>query len=95
MVKSVMIDPAREDAIRKLYQAEIKKVTHGNRDESIASLKLQLSRLKEEESRLGRLVITSRISEDAYDQLRKEWQEQLLKIELSIAELEQKKYLDR
>jgi DNA invertase Pin-like site-specific DNA recombinase len=91
LAKSIMIDPDKEQAIQKLYLAEIKEVTHDKRDESIASLKQQLSRLKEEESRLGRLVITNKISEDAYDRLRKEWQEKVLRIELSIAQLEHEK----
>lgn len=88
-----MIDPAKEQAIQNLYQAEIKKLTHDDRDVTIASLRQQLSRLKDEESRLGRLLITNKISEEAYDQLRKEWREKVLRIELSIAELEHEKMI--
>ncbi len=92
-IKSIMIDPAKERAIQKLYQAEIRKITHDDRDESIANLRQQLSRLKDEETHLGRLVITSKISEEAYDQLRKEWQEKVLRIEVSIAQLEHEKMI--
>lgn len=56
-----------EQPIQRLYQAEIKKVTHDDRDKSIASLRQQLSRLRDEERRLGRLVITNKISEETYD----------------------------
>jgi hypothetical protein len=91
LAKSIMVDPDKEPEIQQLYQTEIKKVTHDDRDESIANLKGQLSRLKEEESRLGRLVITNKISEEAYDGLRKEWQEKVLRIEMGIAQLEREK----
>jgi hypothetical protein len=47
-----------------------------------------LAQLKEEETGLGRLLITGKITEDAYDKLRLEWQEKLRKSELSLAELE-------
>jgi hypothetical protein len=55
--------------IEKFYQSEIKPVTHDDRDETIAGLKRQLIRLKDEESRLGRLLITNKISEEAYDHM--------------------------
>ena len=87
-LKDIMIDPAKEAIIQKVYQAEIKRVTHDGRDETIAGLKRQLVLLKEEESRLGRLLITNKIGEEAYDKLRKEWQEKVQRIEMAIAELE-------
>jgi len=74
--------------IQKVYHSKIKQVTHDDRDETIAGLKRQLIRLKDEESRLGRLMITDKISEEAYDQLRKEWQDKVQRIEMSIVELE-------
>jgi DNA invertase Pin-like site-specific DNA recombinase len=87
-IRSVAIDPARVPLIQKVYQSKIKRITHEDRDETIVGLKRQLIRLKDEESRLGRLLITNKISEEAYDQLRKEWQEKVQRIELSIVELE-------
>ncbi len=82
------IDLVKVPLIQKVYQTQIKKVTHEDRDETVAGLQRQLSRLKEEESRLGRLLITNKISEETYDQLRKEWQEKVLRTEVSITELE-------
>jgi site-specific DNA recombinase len=87
-IKSVGIDGVKVPQIQKLYQTQIKKVTHEDRDETITGLQRQLMRLKDEESRLGRLVITNKISEEAYDQLRKEWQEKVHRIEVSILDLE-------
>jgi hypothetical protein len=87
-LRSIVIDPAKVPFIQKVYQSEIKQVTHDDRDETIAGLKRQLIRLKDEESSLGRLLITNKISEEAYDQLRKEWQEKVQRIEVSIVELE-------
>jgi hypothetical protein len=71
-LKDIMIDPVKEAIIQKVYQAEIKRVTHDGRDETISGLKRQLVLLKEEESRLGRLLITNKIGDEAYDKLRKE-----------------------
>ena len=87
-LRSIVIDPEKVPIIQKVYQSKIKRVTREERDETIAGLKRQLIRLKDEESRLGRLLITNKISEEAYDQLRKEWQEKVQRIEVSIVELE-------
>ena len=87
-IKSIGIDQAKVPLIQKVYQAQIRKITHEDREETIAGLQRQLSRLKAEESQLGRLLITNKISEEAYDQLRKEWQEKVQRIEVSIADLE-------
>ena len=52
--------------------------------------------MQEEEARLGRLVITGQISEDAYAQLRAEWNEKKINVQRKIDELEfdATKYLD-
>jgi hypothetical protein len=87
-IKSIGIDLVKVPVIQKAYQTQIKKVTHEGRDETIAGLQRQLLRMKDEENRLGRLLITNKISEEAYDQLRKEWKEKVHRIEVSIADLE-------
>ncbi len=87
-IKSIGIDLVKVPVIQKVYQTQIKKVTHEDRDETIAGLQRQLFRVKDEENQLGRLLITNKISEEAYDQLRKEWQEKVHRIELNIADLE-------
>lgn len=74
--------------IRQVYQSQLKeKSDQENRDKRMAELKRQLSQLGEEEARLGRLLITEKISEETYDQLRKEWQEKQRNVETDIAEL--------
>lgn len=74
--------------IRKIFQAEIKKITKDDRTESLAHLKRRLSELKEEEARLARLMITGNLTEDAYEKLRHEWQEKVVNVQCKIGELE-------
>lgn len=74
--------------IRKIYVHEVQRFTNQDRDKQVAELRHRLAQLKEEEARLGRLLITGKITEQAYDQLRLEWQEKLRNAELSLAELE-------
>ena len=50
--------------------------------------KRRLSGLREEEARLGRLYITGKIGKKTYEQLRKEWQIKLRKIEINISDTE-------
>lgn len=66
----------------------MKQVTGDNRESKIAELKRQLSQLRDEEARLGRLVIMNKITEETYDRLRAEWKEKLRKSEISLAEKE-------
>jgi hypothetical protein len=66
----------------------IKRVTRDDKPDTLKQLKHRLSALKEEEAQLGRLLITGKISEMAYDQLRLEWHEKVLNIKLKIEELE-------
>ncbi len=59
-------------------------------------MKRKLLLLKEEKANLGRLLITGKISEEAYDKLRSEWQEKTLNLSVKIEEMEfdARKYLD-
>lgn len=86
-LRGIQVDLTLIPAIRDLYQREVRQVTTGDRDAKLAGLNKQLSSLKEEEARLGRLFITEKISEEVYNQLRREWQEKLRHIELTLAEL--------
>ena len=74
--------------IYNIYQSQLREATDEERSHQLAELKRQLSRLREEEARLGRLVITDQISEQTYNQLRREWQEKQRNIEINIADLE-------
>jgi len=87
-IKFIGIDAVKVPLIRKAYQSQIKRLTNEDRDETITGLQRQLLRLKAEESQLGRMLLTNKISEEAYDQLRKEWKEKVQRIEVSIADLE-------
>jgi hypothetical protein len=87
-LNSIVVDSDHIPAIRKAYQAQLKENTTKDRDKKYNELKHQLSRIRDEETRLGRLLITEKISQEAYDQLRKEWKEKQRHLEISIAELE-------
>jgi len=82
--------------IKAIYQAEINKITNVDRAESLAQLKRRLLELKEEEARLARLMITGNLTEEAYEQLRQEWQEKVVNMQCKIDELELdlSKYID-
>ncbi len=51
-------------------------------------IQTQLGQLKSEEARLGRLFITGKISEETYNQLRAEWQENIRNTESRLLEAE-------
>ena len=95
-LNGITIDPETIPEIRKTYQNEIRKLTSENKEETINQLKRTLLILKEEEANLGRLLITGKISEEAYDKLRSEWQEKTLNLSVKIEEMEfdARKYLD-
>jgi site-specific DNA recombinase len=84
----IAIDPELIPTIRDIYKAEIRQVSSGDRDSQRDSLTRQLAQLKEEEARLGRLLITGKMSEATYDRLRAEWQDKLRNIEIALADLE-------
>ncbi len=84
----ITINPKLVPEIRDIYESQIKKVTYDDKASMLKQLKNKLSALKEEETRLGRLLISEKISEDAYDKLRLEWHEKTLSVQLKIQELE-------
>jgi len=84
----INIEPELIPEIRKAYKFEIKSSTSEERETRLTELKRQLAQLREEEARLGRLLITNMISEETYFQLRKEWQEKQRNITAKIADLE-------
>lgn len=87
-LRGIAVDSALIPAIRNIYESEVRKITTSDRDVKLSGLNRQLSQLKEEEARLGRLFITEKISEEVYSKLRSEWQEKLRHVELTLAELE-------
>jgi len=88
LLDGITVTPLLVPSIRKIYHSQIKQSTEDDRENKLSEFKRQMSRLKEEEARLGRLVITEKITEGTYDQLRKEWKEKQRNIEANIADLE-------
>ena len=95
-LSGIRVDPELLPAIRKVYHSQVKEVTDHDHDTKLVELKRQISKLQEEEARLGRLLITDKISQETYEKLRKEWQEKQRHIEMSIADLKRETftYLD-
>jgi hypothetical protein len=56
----------------------------------------RISQLRQEEARLGRLLVTDKLSEAAYDQLREEWSEKIQNAERILTDVERETtlYLD-
>jgi DNA invertase Pin-like site-specific DNA recombinase len=92
----ITVDSECIPEIREIYQTQIRKFTQDDKVDMLQQLQHKLSSLKEEEARLGRLLISGKISEDAYDQLRFEWNEKSLNVQSKIEELkfDASRYLD-
>jgi DNA invertase Pin-like site-specific DNA recombinase len=86
-LSGITIDTDLLPGIYNIYQSQLREATEDERSHQLVELKRQLSRLREEEARLGRLVITEQISEQTYNQLRREWQEKQRNIEVNLADL--------
>ena len=87
-LQGVAVDPELIPSICEIYKTEIQQATTNDKGERLTELRKQFTQMKEEEARLGRLYITSKITEGAYEQLHSEWQEKLRNIELTMAEME-------
>jgi DNA invertase Pin-like site-specific DNA recombinase len=87
-LQSIAIASDAVPAIRELYRSEIEQATIEDRDTKLAELNRRISQLREEELRLGRLIISGKLTEEAYDRLRSEWQEKLRNAEINLADLE-------
>lgn len=88
LLSGVVVDAKRIPLIRDTYTKEVKKASRDDRENKLTEYKRQLVQLRDEEARLGRLLISNKISEDTYDQLRKEWQEKQRAIQVKIIDLE-------
>lgn len=84
----ITVNPELVPQIRKVYEAQLNQVTQDERETKVDELNRSLSRLREEETHLGRLLITGKMSEEVYDQLRSEWIEKIRHAETSLDELE-------
>jgi len=88
LLESISIDPDLVPTSREVYQKQLKKISKGDQADLLEQLKRKQATLKEEEARLGRLIISGKITEETYDQLRSEWQEKMLNLHLQIEEME-------
>jgi DNA invertase Pin-like site-specific DNA recombinase len=86
-LQGIAIDAGLIPQIRKTYQTQIKNLAGGDKESQRDHLNKKLKALRDEEARLGRLLITEKISEATYDQLRLEWQEKVVNIQLKLEEL--------
>jgi hypothetical protein len=84
----IAVDPELFPANQELYRSQIKQVTHNDRDARLGELNRRISQLRGEELRLGRLFISGKLSEEAYDRLRLEWREKLRHAQADLADLE-------
>jgi len=87
-IAGVVVSPDLIPAICEVYQSQVKRVTRDDQVQTVNQLERKLSELQEEEARLGRLFITGQIGEEAYAQLRLEWNEKVANIQRKIEELD-------
>lgn len=87
-LEAIQIKTELIPAIKDVYHSQVIEVTQNNHEKKLREMKRQLSGLKDEEARLGRLYITGKISDDIYQQLRKEWQVKLRNVEINISDME-------
>ena len=84
----ISVNPELIPTIKEIYRTEIQSQSTEGKGNILSDLRKQTTELKEEEARLGRLYITGKITEKAYEQLHSEWQEKLRNNELTMAEME-------
>jgi hypothetical protein len=88
LLGKLVVDPKLLSHVRDIYQEEIVQITEDDRDINLADLKRRVTILKDEETKIARLLILGKISEDAYDQLRIEWQEKLSLAKKTLMDME-------
>jgi site-specific DNA recombinase len=95
-LKSIAVAPEWMPYIREKYYNEIHKVRHDDRNQKLTVLRRRVASLREEEQRLARLYITSKMTEESYNNMRSEWIEKVRQAEsdLAILETEATQYLD-
>ena len=84
----ITIDPELLHSVSQVYQEDVAEVTEKGRDAKLSDLRRKISRLKEEEAKIARLLILSKVSEDTYNNLRVEWHEKLCLAKNTLAEME-------
>lgn len=84
----VSVDHTLVPELRQVYRAQIAKVTDTDRTTKASELRRRMSQLKEAESKLVRLYLDGKVTEDIYDQMRLEWLEKVRHAEHALSNLE-------
>jgi site-specific DNA recombinase len=84
----VSVDPASAPDIQRVYLEQMDKTRRNDREERISHLQQKIRGLRDEELRLGRLLLMGKMGEETYDRLRNEWQEKVRQAELDLKDLE-------
>ena len=84
----ITVNSQRLPAIREEYRLQVASFNGPGREDQAKKIKAQLAQLQGEEARLGRLFISSKISEETYTQLRTEWQDNIRNTETRLFEPE-------
>jgi DNA invertase Pin-like site-specific DNA recombinase len=87
-LESMTVNPAFVPGIQKIYMEQISQVQQSDHEEKVARLQQKIRGLRDEELRLGRLLLKGKIAEETYDKLRHEWQETVKQAELDLQDLE-------
>jgi DNA invertase Pin-like site-specific DNA recombinase len=76
-LQHISISPHKLPQIRRVYHQHIDQLTSPSRGRRLEELEKRIQALEAQEADLGRLLITGKIGEEAYDLLRREWQEKI------------------
>jgi hypothetical protein len=95
-LRGINVEPELMPSLRNVYRGQVSEQAHLGRESEIAKAKSKIARLQAEEAKLGRLLITDKISQDTYEQLRAEWKDKLRSASEKLANLERdfSRYLD-
>jgi hypothetical protein len=89
----ISVTPELVPAIQEVYQTQVNRITEDERENKLVKLNSQMKQLRAEEAHLGRLLITGKISEETFDQLREEWQEKVRNIQNNLIIMERESLL--
>jgi hypothetical protein len=84
-LSKISVSEDRLPLIQEEYRKQVSKYKEDGQDVQIKKIQTQFTQLKAEESRLARLFIAGKTSDEAYNQLRLEWHENISVVESKIA----------
>lgn len=89
LLEGLTVDSSLLPKIRRYYEQQINSSAHASRKDQLEDVRNRLNTLRSQELQLGRMVLTGQISEEAYKQLRLEWEDKVRVTEIDLHELEQ------